>query len=198
MSHSITARHIVFSQSDDEDSAPYATLYRVDGHITGIPTEESIIAAAEHLSQWDYGDGEGVIQALPPTGPDEERFFVRPQLDDNGWIVYTGEWSLETTTPGPGDYVLTAHSRLGYVSLDRIVTIRKEPTAVNLEWVELTQSDDAAKRDLEVTCLICGERMFDAEAGDTLGVLVRGFTDHLDRIHPTVNFDGLLKWERTK
>lgn len=115
----LTTRHIVFFQDDDEDYQPWATLYRVDGVVMRGATTESIVETVQMLSQWDYDEGEHA--ALPPLNPDEERFFVRPQLDDNDWIVYVDGWAVIDGPPEPGDYVITAHRRLGYVSLDRVV-----------------------------------------------------------------------------
>lgn len=140
MLHSIIkTTHIVFFQNDDDPPTdpdetvyqPFATLYRHDDSVvTGMPTEESVIETAEMLSQWDYAeDGEiAILNDEPPPHPALDRYFIRPDRED-GWIVYTENWALS----GPefhgdaevkvGDYVLTAHSRLGYVSLDRIVEV---------------------------------------------------------------------------
>lgn len=191
MSHSIRTTPIVFSQDDTEDSAPFAMLHRHDGTIESyMPTVESIIATAQHLSQWDYGE-DHEVEVLPPTDAHHERYFIRPDRDENEWIVYTDDWALLDSTPQAGDYVLTEHPRMGYVSLDRIVSIRKEPTEMRLDWVKLVASDDPLKGDLEVTCLGCGTVLFDAQDDDTLLVLVEGFRDHVETLHRGVKFVGV-------
>lgn len=47
-----------------------------------------------------------------------------------------------------------------------------------LERFECLQSDDDLKRDLELTCVDCGEHICDVEVGDGLGVLARTALDH--------------------
>lgn len=42
-----------------------------------------------------------------------------------------------------------------------------------LEHVELRQSADEAKLDLELTCAVCERVLCDAEAGDTVDTLAR-------------------------
>lgn len=51
---------------------------------------------------------------------------------------------------------------------------------VELDWFQLTVSDDLVKTDLELLCLRCGTHLCDAEAGDTLQVLMNVATEHLD------------------
>jgi hypothetical protein len=138
MLHSIIkTTHIVFFQEDDDPPTdpdesfyqPFATLHRHDDSVMSyMPTEESVIATAQMLSQWDYAEDDEVTILKDHPHPAEERYFIRPDRED-GWIVYTENWSMS----GPefhdgaevkvGDYVLTAHSQLGYVSLDRVVEV---------------------------------------------------------------------------
>lgn len=51
-----------------------------------------------------------------------------------------------------------------------------------LEWIELVASDDEVKRDLEVICTRCAGHLCDAEAGDTLRVLVSTALAHICEI----------------
>lgn len=51
-----------------------------------------------------------------------------------------------------------------------------------LESFELRASDDPVKRDLELVCTQCGERLCDAEHGDTLGVLVHLALKHEHKV----------------
>jgi len=43
---------------------------------------------------------------------------------------------------------------------------------------ECRQSDDDVKRDLELTCVVCGVHVCDVEAGDMLETLVAVAADH--------------------
>jgi hypothetical protein len=54
----------------------------------------------------------------------------------------------------------------------------------SLDDVMLTASDDEVKRDLEVTCLICGAHLCDAQSEDSLTVLVAVAEDHMAEAHP--------------
>lgn len=50
---------------------------------------------------------------------------------------------------------------------------------IRLEDVVLLVSSDQVKTDLEITCLVCGEHLADAETGDTMQVLHGLAVDHL-------------------
>lgn len=187
MKHSIRTVTAIYSSSDGQhdDRKPWRTLFSVDETALRGATDESIIATAQYLSQWDFGEEEDTDSApLRPLLPDEVRWFIRPDRDDNDWIVYTDDWVLTSSTPHAGDYVLTAHRHFDYVSLERIVSITPYPDRLTLSWVTLTASDDSLKRELELACLVCGEALVDAEAGDTLAVLVDSFADHVAEAHP--------------
>ena len=52
------------------------------------------------------------------------------------------------------------------------------PVLGALNFFEARQSDDAVKRDLELTCTWCGTWICDIEHGDTLRVLASTAADH--------------------
>lgn len=130
--HSITISNIIFFDHDEDEPdgyAPFATLHRHDDTVVSyMPTVESIIATAQMLSQWDYGDDPHEVKPLRDFHIDEERWFIRPDREA-GWIVYTEDWSVTTVTgfhdetPEVGDYVLTAHRKFGYTVLDRVEAV---------------------------------------------------------------------------
>lgn len=113
----MTFYDIVFSQSDNEhdDIAPHDTLYNVEGVVLHGATVESIIAVTEYLSQWDGGMS-GTLDELG-HGSDDDVWIVRPHGDS-----YTRTWTVHEFPAEPlmdYDYILSGHSRLGYVGLTR-------------------------------------------------------------------------------
>lgn len=51
------------------------------------------------------------------------------------------------------------------------------------EYLEARASDDPAKRDLELTCTMCGAVLCDIEHGDTLSVLMSMGREHMASAH---------------
>lgn len=94
---------IVFIQGDDANE-PIDLLYNWQGdkhhcHYLGV-TQESVAAALEYMRQWDYGE------------PAEETDTPSGGSSDDTWAE--------------GEYILTAHLGLGYIGLERIITLPVE------------------------------------------------------------------------
>lgn len=53
-----------------------------------------------------------------------------------------------------------------------------------LENTECRQSSDDVKRDLELICTLCDDRLCDVQHGDTLHVLAMMAEDHWNEKHP--------------
>lgn len=117
------ARQIIFVRDFDRIDEPALNVFRIEGTTQQGATVESIAACVEHLAQWDYGDDDRVSYALRDTYADEERWAVRPSRDDTGHYCYDSTWTVlnRVDEAAPGDYVLTAHTRLGYLALDRLI-----------------------------------------------------------------------------
>jgi hypothetical protein len=126
---------IVFCQGDDADE-PLDLLYnRHDTVSYHGPTAESIDAAFSYLAQWDYGD------------PAEQCADPASGAQDDVWEQ--------------GGYRLTAHLGLGYVGLERVITLPVELYRCPCCGTDVMDSrpvcGDCRAAGCEETCDSCGE-----------------------------------------
>lgn len=91
-----TYQSVVFLQDDDAREVVDA-LFNVEGVTAHGMTAESVAAAAEYLSQWDYADEIESTDDLG-AGTDDAIVFV-----------------------DGGEYVITANLGLSYIGLSRVV-----------------------------------------------------------------------------